>query len=117
MYSLWKALDPDQSGEVTLKELKTSLYRMEVGQWPDTDEHGLEYIVTQLNESVERRLQASGNWYKVFNLVDKDGSGRLSFDEMRTIVRDCWHGLAVTRDKVSDHDIRSFWKALDKDLS
>jgi len=116
--ALWEVLDPDGSKEVTESELSLSIYRLKVAAWPD-DVNGdiVPRAIEELNNSMKRRLRAGGNWYKVFNLVDKDGSGRLGYEELKELVRDAWHGLAIPPERLSDLNIKTFWKALDKDQS
>jgi len=111
--ALWEILDPNKSGEVTAEELILSLYRLELDGWPEGNEQTFERVVDRLNSVVDKRLRCGGNWYKVFNLVDTDGSGRLDFCEMTELIRDCWSGLAIPPTQISDIEIRSLWKALD----
>ena len=70
-------------------------------------------MATIINEAAVKRLRAGGNWYKVFNLVDKEQSGRLSYNALREVVRDIWYGLSIPTEMLSEKELKSLWKKLD----
>jgi len=112
--ALWELLDPDKSGEVSLEEFHLAVYRLKIDGWPDGDDQNFERMVNLMNTVVIRRFRCGGNWYKVFNLVDSDGSGRLEYKELEELVRDSWGGLAITPAELSEAELRAFWKGLDR---
>jgi len=115
--AFWDVLDPDKSMEVSSKELLLAIYRLDVDAWPDDDDATLQATVEILNEALLTRLRSGGNWYKAFNLVDKDGSGRVEFQEFKDLIRDTWRGLAIRPAALPDQRIKAFWKKLDENLS
>lgn len=115
--ALWLYIDPDNSGEVTSNELTLALYRLELDSWPDASDALLGKVIGEMNASAKHWHRAAGNWYKMFCIVDSDGSGHIGFDELRDLIRMTYPGLSITPDKVSDQDIRAFWKALDENRS
>jgi len=90
---------------------------LEVETWPEIDDVEIEKTITKLNASLKRRMNAEGNWYKAFNLVDTEGTGRLKFQDLRDLVRDTFRGLAINTKKLPDSILKAFWKRLDSDLS
>eukprot|EP00438_Fugacium_kawagutii_P013383 Skav216489 [mRNA] locus=scaffold1123:484068:486719:- [translate_table: standard] len=66
-------------------------YQVQLESWPDLEQSELERLATLINASAVKRLRSGGNnWYKIFNLVDKAKSGRLSFSSLREVMRDMW---------------------------
>ena len=57
---------------------------------------------------------ASTTWYNLFAEVDQDGSGFITYDEMRRVVR---QKLRVKAAEFSDRALKSLWVALDVDDS
>jgi Ca2+-binding EF-hand superfamily protein len=114
--TLWKkVLDPDGDGELSHKMLA---YRLGLLNWPEALSHaGLERVVDKIDEAVTRRHRATGNWYKVFNLADQEGTGHMHSEELMTLVRDQYRGLGITPNVVSDKDLKSLWRALDDNAS
>eukprot|EP00441_Pelagodinium_beii_P036953 CAMPEP_0197636786 /NCGR_PEP_ID=MMETSP1338-20131121/12184_1 /TAXON_ID=43686 ORGANISM="Pelagodinium beii, Strain RCC1491" /NCGR_SAMPLE_ID=MMETSP1338 /ASSEMBLY_ACC=CAM_ASM_000754 /LENGTH=1294 /DNA_ID=CAMNT_0043209085 /DNA_START=101 /DNA_END=3982 /DNA_ORIENTATION=+ len=115
--ALWDKLDPSNVGEVTSKDMMLGLYRVVLEGWPDAKEAELEKLATLINNATVRRMRSGGNWYKVFNLVDKEQSGRLSFDQLTEVVRDSWFGLAIAPEVISDKELKMIWKKLDDNTS
>lgn len=115
--ALWALLDRDMSMEVTERELMLTLYRLELETWPDEDDAAIGETITTLNDALKKRLNSAGNWYKAFNIVDRDGSGRLECGELTALIRDSFHGLAVSLACVSELALKGFWKRLDANLS
>eukprot|EP00435_Cladocopium_sp_Y103_P040812 s1364_g11.t1 len=115
---LWDKLDPSSIGEITAKGMMLGLYQVQLESWPDLDQAELERLATLINASAVKRLRSGGNnWYKIFNLVDKAQSGRLSFGSLREVLRDMWYGLALSNEQVSDFELKGLWKALDEGKS
>lgn len=115
---LWDKLDPSSIGEITAKGMMLGLYQVQLESWPDLDQAELERLATLINASAVKRLRSGGNnWYKIFNLVDKAQSGRLSFGSLREVLRDMWYGLALSSEQVSDFELKGLWKALDEGKS
>ncbi|KAH8086110.1 hypothetical protein JL720_7311 [Aureococcus anophagefferens] len=80
----------------------------------------LRLVANMLEAAVGRRCK--GSWAKLFFATDKDGSGRIEFDEFRALVRrtpgDALHpGLGVGRDAISDGELGQLWAAVDADRS
>ena len=116
--ALWDKLDPSSTGEITAKGMMLGLYQVQLEAWPDLEQSELERLATLINMSAVRRLRSGGNnWYKIFNLVDKAHSGRLSFSSLKEVLRDMWYGLALSNDQVSDFELKGMWKALDENKS
>eukprot|EP00931_Biecheleriopsis_adriatica_P056149 TRINITY_DN33273_c0_g1_i1.p1 TRINITY_DN33273_c0_g1~~TRINITY_DN33273_c0_g1_i1.p1 ORF type:complete len:1400 (+),score=291.76 TRINITY_DN33273_c0_g1_i1:112-4200(+) len=115
--ALWEKLDPSSMGEVTAKDMMLGLYRIQLEGWPDADAESLTKLASLIDSAAVKRLRCGGNWYKVFKLVDKAGSGRLSFDSLKEVVRDIWYGLSIAPEAISDRDLKALWKALDVNKS
>lgn len=60
------------------------------------------------------RLPKSHSFANLFKEVDDDGSGFITVDELREVVR---HKLKVKPSKISENDIKALWCALDADES
>ncbi|KAH8073826.1 hypothetical protein JL721_2369 [Aureococcus anophagefferens] len=80
----------------------------------------LRLVANMLEAAVGRRCK--GSWAKLFFATDKNGSGRIEFDEFRALVRrtpgDALHpGLGVGRDAISDGELGQLWAAVDADRS
>lgn len=115
--ALWALLDNDNSSEVSQKEMMLTIYRLDVETWPDDNDAAIEETITRLNAALKKRLNSEGNWYKAFNIVDADASGRLRFFDFKELVRDSFHGLSLPRSKLSDASVKAFWKRLDANWS
>merc|ERR1712087_464330 len=55
-----------------------------------------------------------GSWYGLFNWMDDDSSGKISFAELEDMIR---NELRVPRSELSDHQMKAIWCALDEDKS
>eukprot|EP00435_Cladocopium_sp_Y103_P042698 s1364_g11.t2 len=108
----WRRLDED-SGQASIEEFGRLMYKIELSQWPDLCEEELERIVSVLNQAAHKWHRAGGNWFKVFNQVDADGSGNLSFDELVSCVRGKFPCLRISTKQVTDKELHGLWKALD----
>mmetsp|Transcript_44544 Transcript_44544/g.80042 ORF Transcript_44544/g.80042 Transcript_44544/m.80042 type:complete len:1940 (+) Transcript_44544:73-5892(+) len=110
---LWRRIDADGSGEVSLDEFVILMYRMELAMWPDGSSEDIKRIVDCLSASAGKWHRASGNWYKVFSLADPQGQGKITFDDLKTFVRGTFPGLNIEKTDISDEDLFKLWKALD----
>jgi Ca2+-binding EF-hand superfamily protein len=75
--------------------------------------------VKELSSTVNAKLAElypgdPGAWYKLFKLVDLDGSGRVSWSEFETMVRS---ELLLSHSDVPTPKLQALWKALDEDSS
>ena len=61
--------------------------------------------------------EAKGNWYKVFQMIDVDGSGKLGYEELEEVIRAEYPGLGIASSTMSTTNIRGLWKAIDADRS
>lgn len=101
------------SNTYPIKTMLLALYRLEVEAWPAPSEAIVRSVVTEMGRAMEHRMKASGNWYKVFGMATQEGAGHLTFENLRGIVRDQWHGLGISTSKVKEDEVKAFWKALD----
>eukprot|EP00928_Gymnodinium_smaydae_P011188 TRINITY_DN14157_c0_g1_i1.p1 TRINITY_DN14157_c0_g1~~TRINITY_DN14157_c0_g1_i1.p1 ORF type:complete len:1380 (-),score=321.70 TRINITY_DN14157_c0_g1_i1:204-4343(-) len=115
--AIWALADANNSGEVTAAEACQTLYRLELETYPDPTPELLERVVGDMNASAAKWHRASGNWYKIFNMVDAEGTGIFGFDDLRRLVRSRYPGLELKAERVTEDDLRAFWKALDSNLS
>mmetsp|Transcript_54805 Transcript_54805/g.102773 ORF Transcript_54805/g.102773 Transcript_54805/m.102773 type:complete len:1348 (+) Transcript_54805:158-4201(+) len=115
--AFWQYMDPDQSGEVNPQEFSMVQYRLELEFWPIPDEALLTRIVTEMNSAATKWHRAGGNWYKLFCIVDSDGSGHIGFDELKELVRLRVPCLQIPLSVVSEDELKAFWKALDDNKS
>ena len=85
----------------------------------------LDKLSRLFNERLEEaRTKALGNqatqtnvsWFQLFNQIDKDGSGFITYDEMKEIARRR-DKLRLLRSEVSDDQLQALWCALDVDNS
>lgn len=134
--ALWRYVDADGSGEVTIKEFQSAVYLLMVEGWPSHDEATLRRSVAALNHAVETRherkkfydtegapslsakkAETRFNWFKMFTMLDADGSGRLGFEELEDVLRKPYPCLATPEQVVSVASLRGLWKAIDADAS
>ena len=57
---------------------------------------------------------ATPSWYKLYRHMDADGSGKISFTELVSMVR---HELQLCSDELSVRQLKAVWLALDTDHS
>ena len=73
-----------------------------------------------LSETFNRRLRdviprpSPESWTKLFRMIDADGSGRITYDELVALSR---QELAFLPSDISDAELKGIWLALDRDLS
>jgi len=127
MRSLWSHIDEDASGEVTAKEFNVAMYRLELETWPVATSQELDATISVMNGAANKWHRAGGNWYKVFQSIDVDGSGAIGFDELQKLVRTSFPGLKIPtasgkfggqwQQGISDSALRALWKGIDADRS
>jgi len=76
----------------------------------------LEQVASVLNKHLYDVIQDPGpsGWYKLFNHIDDDGSGRISFFELEDMVR---NRLKITASTLTQEQLQAIWRALDEDNS
>lgn len=108
----WRRLDSDGSGQATQEEFEQIIHSIEILQWPVLNRKQLSTFVKKLNDAAEKWHGCSGNWFKIFELIDLDGSGSLSYYELQHCIRGPFPSFRMSKSVVSDKEIKGFWKAL-----
>ena len=99
--------------------------------WDDYDDKQLKALVNRLNLAVETRHERKTffqtqqgplqeerfNWYKIFVMLDLDGSGRLGYEELLGCIRGGYPCLNLTKKMFSTCWVQGLWKAIDVDRS
>lgn len=117
LYALWCKFDSDRSGLVTHDEWTLGIYRLWLETWPDCSNKVLSQVVDKISETAAKWIGRTKNWYKVFNLVDVDGSGSIGYDEFFNIIRRPLPCLAIPTSAISSDELKGLWKAMDEDRS
>eukprot|EP00930_Biecheleria_cincta_P103599 TRINITY_DN9560_c0_g1_i1.p1 TRINITY_DN9560_c0_g1~~TRINITY_DN9560_c0_g1_i1.p1 ORF type:complete len:1932 (+),score=362.87 TRINITY_DN9560_c0_g1_i1:118-5913(+) len=114
---LWRRMDSDGSGEVSINELARLMYRLELATWPDAKSEELEHTVLRINSAAEKWFQASGNWYRIFLIIDPKRLGFITFEDLRRAVRSGsgQDGLRLSEAELSEAAIKKLWKAIDSE--
>ena len=121
--ALWHYIDHDESGEVSIGEFQHATYLLLLEGWVDytKSEAGaaeLKRMVSRINEAAVREYAViSGNWFKIFNQVDVDESGRVGYEELEAVMRSRDPGLRIAAAEISENQLRGLWKAIDADRS
>ncbi|PON31677.1 Parvalbumin [Parasponia andersonii] len=106
-------MDTDESGSITLEELKTGLSRLgsnlsesEIQQLmdaADVDGNGAINYFEFTNAAIHRhRLERDESLYKAFRFFDKDGSGYITREELRQVMTQHGMGDEATIDGILD---------------
>lgn len=76
----------------------------------------LETVASLLNKRLAEVIEDAGasGWYKLFNHIDDDGSGKISFWEFEDMVR---NELKVSASNLTNDQLQAIWRALDEDNS
>ena len=97
------------------KHLVQQIQAMDV---PPASEDDLKHYSSLFNEamiSLRGREGTNGqNFYRLFKHMDIDGSGRISFNELKKMVRD---ELKVSRETMPKEKLMGLWRALDDNES
>lgn len=117
---MFKNIDTDNSGAITLEELKAGLSRlgsrmsesevMQLMEAADVDKNGtIDYIEFITATMHRHRLEREENLYKAFEFFDKDRSGFITREELKQAMTDYGMGDEATIDEVlndvdTDHD-------------
>ncbi|CAL1131031.1 unnamed protein product [Cladocopium goreaui] len=110
---LWRRLDLDGSGEVSLDEFVLMMYRNELAMWPRSSDAELARVVKVVSAAISRRHHVEGNWYKVFLFIDPKGTGTIVFEDLQKFLRGTYPGLHLDREELPNDDMFRLWKALD----
>jgi len=111
---LWRQLDSDHSGEVSVEEVVQFLYRVDLQSWPAGGEEQVGEAVRKLHEAGATWHQASGNWYKIFLQIDTQQRGYITLDDLKRAVRGCFYGFRLSAQDLSDEALFQLWKAMDE---
>jgi len=117
LIALWNKVDADGSGLVTVKEWELCLYRMEVETWPDADTKSLTRVADIISKAAGKWHHCGGNWYKIFRLIDTDGSGEIGYEELKCLCYGVFPDLQISTKVLPEDKLKALWKALDDDLS
>lgn len=73
-------------------------------------------LSTRLNLQIARiePVPTKQSWFRIFKLMDNDGSGKITFTELLETVRG---ELEVTPKQMPDVTLKRLWAALDEDGS
>ena len=89
------------------------------GVQPASEEE-LRELAVSFNQEMTALLATPGtsaSWYKLFNFMDQDKSGRVTYIEVRDMVRSEVGGLGLQPARLPEPRLRSLWRALDDDGS
>eukprot|EP00931_Biecheleriopsis_adriatica_P047104 TRINITY_DN2712_c0_g1_i3.p1 TRINITY_DN2712_c0_g1~~TRINITY_DN2712_c0_g1_i3.p1 ORF type:complete len:1988 (-),score=454.39 TRINITY_DN2712_c0_g1_i3:74-6037(-) len=111
--AVWAIADADNSGEVTGAEWSIALYQMETSTWPSSKDINVAKVVQAINTAANKYYQAENNWFKVFNLVDPSGIGRLDFEGFQHLIRQPLPSLGISTTDISEQELRGLWMGLD----
>lgn len=117
--ALWRCLDADGSGEVTLKEFVDSMYRLRCASWPDLTRFKVKKIVRAIAEASEKWHRCSGNWFKIFNAMKPNSchDGGMGFEEFRHGLFGSFPALEIPPEKISEDEFKGLWKLIDSNFS
>jgi len=115
--ALWSKIDADGSLEISEAEFVVGIYQLQLEHCPVLDSKTIERHVEVLNRAAEKWHRASGNWYKLFNACDWNGSGDMDFEEFLGVVRKSFPCLAIPAKELPYNELRGLWRAIDEDKS
>ena len=120
---LWAYVDHDKSGLVSIKEFQHACYLLILDDWPRLDRRTLTRLCGIINDAAVHEYSkegdgtSSGNWFKIFGHFDTDESGRLGWEELEQVSRRRDPGLNLSEEKITLHELRGLWRAIDIDCS
>ena len=95
---------PDPEDDRVCDMINARMRKMEV----------IDLVTFKMNEHLRSESERAGgahmSWFKMFNEYDKDGTGRIDFDEMHEVIR---KELSIPRSKLSEDEYRFLWDHLD----
>eukprot|EP00930_Biecheleria_cincta_P018104 TRINITY_DN1420_c0_g3_i1.p1 TRINITY_DN1420_c0_g3~~TRINITY_DN1420_c0_g3_i1.p1 ORF type:complete len:1071 (+),score=140.28 TRINITY_DN1420_c0_g3_i1:278-3490(+) len=109
---LWHRLDRDGSGQATQAEFEQIIHSIEMLKWPVLTPKQLSTFIKKLNDAAEKWHGCGGNWFKIFELIDLDSSGGISYCELEHCIRGSFPNFRMSKAVISDNEIKGFWKAL-----
>ena len=96
---------PDPEDDRVCDMINARMRKMEV----------IDLVTFKMNEHLRSESERAGgahmSWFKMFNEYDKDGTGRIDFDEMHEVIR---KELSIPRSKLSEDEYRFLWDHLDQ---
>ncbi|CAJ1410905.1 unnamed protein product [Effrenium voratum] len=87
--------------------------RYELAMWPESSDEDLARVVKVVGEGISRWHHVEGNWYKVFLLIDTQGTGTITFEDLKKFLRGTYPGLHLNREELPSEDMFGLWKAMD----
>jgi len=99
--------------------------RMQKHLWKETDAGSGPYVLSdeekeQASAMLNLRMKEvitdplARSWFKLFNWIDNDGSGKIDYHEMEEMIR---KDLKVSLGKMPEHQLQALWRTLDEDRS
>ncbi|CAJ1437097.1 unnamed protein product, partial [Effrenium voratum] len=98
---------------VSLEEFVKLMYKYELAMWPESSDEDLARVVKVVGEGISRWHHVEGNWYKVFLLIDTQGTGTITFEDLKKFLRGTYPGLHLNREELPSEDMFGLWKAMD----
>ena len=97
-----RALDSQPTAEMRV-ELEAAGFAL-----PDAD--GLKELSTKMNQWLEQYRHdqgkdSSSTWFQLFSILDEDGSGYITFDEFRSVIRKTLREMLRFRGYIVEDDI------------
>ncbi|CAE7618054.1 HERC2, partial [Symbiodinium natans] len=116
---------PDSGGDseafatalVSLNEFVKLMYKYELAMWPDSTDEELARVVRVVDAAIDRWHHAAGNWYKVFLFIDTQGSGTITYEDLRRFLRGGYPDLHLDTKELPNEDVYRLWKVLDPNAS
>lgn len=123
IYSFWCYIDIEDVGEVCVGDLLRAMLRLDLEDTEELDEAGLQMVLEEMDVAMRKWHRAEGNWYKMFNIATNGNfwpnevtgrSGRMELEDLRRLLRSGYPSLGIPKERISDGNLLSLWKALDQ---